>query len=407
MKKINITLFVFLLMISIFVPFSFATEDATPIEGQENNTENIEEIVSDGSIITNTYGKVIETNGIKEVVNGEVIDQVQEVVIEITKGDYINEEFTTEYVLSYDLKGTKLVPELSVGDKVEVQLTETSDGKVSIIILDVSRTSHIIFAFVILLISIIVVSGKKGIRAILGLLFTILIIRFFMLKRLFAGANVTFTSVITSVIVIFGTLVIIDGFNKKTIGAFLGIFGGTILSGIFANIFIGASKLAGGYEDAIALNVNFDIVRFSLTEILVSGVMISSIGACMDIGLSIAKELDSIKMKDSEVTWQELFKKGMDVGKEIIGTMTNTLILAILGNGVTLLLLLMSCDLEFAEIVNKERVAEQVILAIVGSIGVVYTVPITSIAYSLLNRHKIIYKRSTESKVDGKRSLKL
>jgi len=87
--------------------------------------------------------------------------------------------------------------------------------------------------------------------------------------------------------------------------------------------------------------------------------------------------------------------------------MTNTLILAILGNGVTLLLLLMSCDLEFAEIVNKERVAEQVILAIVGSIGVVYTVPITSIAYSLLNRHKIIYKRSTESKVDGKRSLKL
>jgi uncharacterized membrane protein len=127
----------------------------------------------------------------------------------------------------------------------------------------------------------------------------------------------------------------------------------------------------------------------------------------MDIGISIATALDEIKKTEPDVTWQELFKKGMEVGRNNIGTMTNTLVLAYVGASLSILMLYMASDMSLLEIVNKEKIAEQIVLAIVGSMGVVYTVPITSIIYALINRHKIIYKRVAENKVDGKRSLKL
>ena len=87
--------------------------------------------------------------------------------------------------------------------------------------------------------------------------------------------------------------------------------------------------------------------------------------------------------------------------------MTNTLILAYVGGSITLILLFMACNMNIQEILNKEAIAEEVISAIAGSMGVVYTVPITSFVYAILNRNKTVYKTTSENIIDGKRSLKL
>ena len=404
MRKVSI-LFLIILIISTFTIISFADEEAPAEEpAAEEVQESPEEIKEE---VTNTYGKIIETNGIKEVVTGTVVDQVQEVVVEITEGDFIQQDFRVDYVLSYDLEGKMLVPELSVGDKVEVQITEDQEGNVTATVTEVSKTNHLAIILGIFLVSIVLISGKKGIRTIIGLVFTLLFLYFFTIRQLYNGVNAIAISIISAICLIVGTFIIIDGFNKKTVSAVIGTFGGVITAGIIALIFINLSKMTGAYEEAIFFSVNLSNVKFNFRDLLFAGIMISSLGACMDIGLSIVSALDEIKMTDAEVTWKELFKKGMSVGRENIGTMTNTLILAYLGTSLTLILLFLSSNMSLLDISNKERIVEQLMLAIIGSTGVVYTVPITSILYSLLNRHRVIYKKESENKIDGKRSLKI
>ena len=127
----------------------------------------------------------------------------------------------------------------------------------------------------------------------------------------------------------------------------------------------------------------------------------------MDVGMSIASSLDELKNKTKDMDWIELFKSGMNIGKDVIGTMANTLILAYVGGSLTLILLFMACDFNFVQILNKETIAQEIISAIAGSMGVVYTVPITAFVYSFLNKDKVIYKTESENKLEGKRSLKL
>lgn len=405
MKKFKIILVVFLLMINVFALNINATEVAEQFDG--SLTSNAEYVESNETLI-NTYGKIVETQEVKEVQNGSVKEKVQTVVVEITEGDYIGEEYTTDFVLSYDIDGKILAYELEENDKVSVQIVEEANGTTSATVLDVVRAPYIIWMFILFLTIVVVVGGKKGVKAILGLIYTILLIYFLMVKGIFGGDNAIKNSVFSSILIIIGSFIIIgDGVNKKILTAAIGTFGGVLSAGIFALIFNNLAKLTGAGEDAIQLSINMASINFNFRQLLFAGIIVSALGACMDVGMSIASSLDEIKMKTPDITWQELLKSGMNIGRDVIGTMTNTLILAYVGGSLTLILLFMASDMNLYEILNKETIAEQIISAIAGSIGVVCTVPITSFVYSVLNRDRVVYKKTSENKVNGKRSLKI
>ena len=411
MKKISIIIFTFLLMINLITFSVMATQNTTSVEqtaqNEQENTEDAE-LIEKHAEVTSTYGRIVETKEIKEVVTGSVTDKVQEVVVEITEGDYIGEEFTTDYVLSYDMAGKIMAHELDVGDRVTVEITEDENDTATATVLDVVRANYLIGLLVLFLLSVILVGGKKGIRAILGLLLTILLIYFIMVKGIYSGKNAIITSIITAILIIVGTFIIIgDGINKKILTAAIGTLGGVLSAGIIALIFNNIAKMTGGGEEAIQLSLNMTTINFNFRDLLFSGILIASLGACMDVGMSIASSLDEIKLKNPEITGKELFKSGMNIGRDVIGTMTNTLILAYVGSSLTLILLFMACNMSLAEILNKETIAEEIISAITGSMGVVYTIPITSIVYSVLNKDKVIYKKISENKIDGKRSIKI
>ena len=374
-----------------------ATDDTTEVELLEKSSD----------IITDTVAKVIEAKEAKDVVNGSMKDKVQEVTIEIIEGDYIGEEFTTEFILSYDIDGKILAYELEKGDKVLVQLAEDVDGNVTATVQDVVRANYIFLMFGFFLFSIILVGGKRGIKAIIALLLTILFIYFILIKRIYVGDNAIFMTILTSILIIGGTFIVIGGMNKKILTAAIGTLGGVISAGLVALFFNNLAKMSGACEEAIQLSINMSSINFNFRDLLFVGIIISAIGACMDVGMSIASSLDEIKMKNPDITWKELFKSGMNIGRDIIGTMTNTLILAYVGSSLTLILLFMACNMSFTEILNKETIAEQVIAAIAGSIGVVYTVPITAFAYSTLNKDRVIYNKTSENKINGRRSLKI
>ena len=423
MKKVSIVFITFLLIIKILSMFVYATapaeqpavqqaEGQTPSGGEvvpnEESIDDNEELIEKDEFVVSTYGKIIETKEVKEVQTGTVTDKIQEVVVEITEGDYIGEEFDTEYILSYDIDGKILAYELDVGDKVSVQITEDEQGNISVTVLDIVRAPYLIGLFLLFLLSILLVGGKKGIKAILGLLFTIVLIYFVMIKGIFGGQDAIKNSVLTIALIIIGTFIIIgDGINKKILTAALGTLGGVLTAGIIALIFNHIAKMTGACEDAIQLSINASTINFNFRDLLFVGIIVSALGACMDVGMSIASSLDEIKIKNPDITWKELLKSGMNIGRDVIGTMTNTLILAYVGGSLTLILLFMACNMSLTEILNKETIAEEIISAVAGSMGVVFTVPITSFIYSLLNKDKVIYEKEAKNKLNGKRTLKL
>ena len=405
MKKISSVCLIFLLMISMIVT-SFATESNTINNAVTENQET--EVQDSGETIIDTIGKIVEVRGVKEVETGGVKDLVQDITVEITEGEYVGEEFETTYMLSLDMHGQVFAYELEVGDKVIVQLIEDADGNVTPIVQDVARFNYIILIFILFLFCIGIIGGKKGIKAIISLVFTIVCIYFILIKGIYKGNNAIIYSFLTAFIVVSISFIIMNGFNRKTLTALVGSFGGIVISGILALIFNNMSKLSGAGEDIMQLTANLSTINYNFRHILFSGIIISTIGICMHVSISIVSALDEIKMKTPEITWKELFKDGMKVGKEIIGTTSNTLILAYIGSLLTLILLFMSTtDSNLIRIINKENVAEQLISALSASIGVVLTIPITAISYAILNKDKVIYRKNSENRVNGKRSLKI
>ena len=424
MKKITLIIITFILMINTLNIVLFAVETEVPENPEtpavEENTEEPQpepvpeapkqetNVVQNKTEVFEAKAKVIEAGEVKTVENGTMKDTVQEVKVEILSGDYDTEEFTTNYILSYDMDGKILAYELKEGDKVWVQITKSPEGKVSVEIENIVRQNYIYLIVIIFLLSILLVGGKRGIKAILGLIITVLAVYFVLIKGIFAGGEPIKLSILTSLIIIALTFIIIGGgVNKKILTAAIGTFGGVLVAGIIASIFSHLLRLSGAGEDSIILSANSTNLNFNFKDLIFSGIVISSLGACMDVGMSIASSLDELRLKTKDMSWIELFKSGMNIGKDIIGTMANTLILAYVGSSLTVILLFMCCDFNFVQIINKETIAGEIISAISGSMGVVYTVPITAFVYGFLNKNKTIYKTVSENKVEGKRSLKL
>lgn len=416
LKKITLIMIMFVLMINCYIGVIYATE--------ENNTTNTTadtNTVADGntavaqeptlvethSEIIEAKARVVEAGEVKKVKTGTVEDTIQEVTIEVLEGEYESKEFTTNYVLSYDIEGKILAYELKEGNKVTAQITKDADGTVTVTVQDVQRAPIVYIMFFVFLASVICVGGKQGVKAVIGLLITILCIWFILIKGIFAGANPIWTSIGTSAIIIVLTFFVIGGVSRKVITAAIGTLGGVVMAGVMAAIFSYLTKLSGACEDAIQLSINMKSITFNFRDLIFAGIVVSALGACMDVGMSIASSLDEIKNKTKDITWQELFKSGMSIGRDVIGTMTNTLILAYVGGALKLILLFLACDMHLGEILNKETIAEEIISAIAGSMGVVYTVPITAFVYSFLNRKKTVYKTTSENKIEGKRSLKI
>lgn len=416
-KRVVRILLIFILIVNMLLSISFATEQPSETETTETtnseeatseteNVENSEKVVEENKTLY-VKAKVIEAGEITKKTVGDIEDTVQSVKIEILDGEYESKEFTTDFILSYDIEGKILAYELKKGDTVTVQLSVDANGNVSPAIEGIVRYNYIYAMVIIFLFSIILVGGKKGIKAIIGLIITILAVWFILIKLIFAGYNAILMSIVTCAVIIVLTFIVIGGINKKVVTAAIGTLGGVVSAGIVASIFSHLAELSGACEDAIQLSMNMQTATFNFRDLIFAGIVISALGACMDVGMSIASSLDEIKNKTKDISWKELFKSGMNIGRDVIGTMTNTLILAYVGGALKLILLFMACNMPITEILNKETIVEEIISAIAGSMGVVYTIPITAFVYAFLNRKKTIYKTTSENLIDGKRSLKI
>ncbi len=396
MKKIICVLLIASLFFSISNVYA-STEEIT--------NEKIEPLEQKQTVTTKA--KVVETKEVYDRTVENIVDKVQEVTIEVIDGDYQGQKFNATYILSYDMDNKIMAYELDKGNIIFVQLTINNGEVEEVVVQDVVRQNYIIWMIALFFISVLVIGKKQGLKAIIGLIFTILAVFLIMINSIYQGHSPIFVSVGTSALIIVVTFIIISGFNKKSFTAALGTTGGVVLSGIIAFIFGMLAKLSGGQEEAVMLSMNSGNIIFNFRELLFAGIVIASLGACMDVGMSIASALDELKQHKPTMTGKELFKSGMNIGGDVIGTMTNTLILAYVGGALNLILLFMACDMSITDIINKETIASDLISAISGSMGVIYTIPITAGIYALFNRNKTAYKTKPDTLLEGQRSLKL
>ena len=418
LRKFKNILVVFFIMITITCSI-FASEEAvapdqgTPPEGTEliaAPEENMEPQMENQEYTptyVNTVGKVLQIKENKEQETGIGKQKIQVVVIEIIKGDYIGEEFTIDYVSSYDGENQIRSRELSVGDKVQVQITEGQDGKKSVIIQDVVKTKMMIVLMVVLLIAIVALYGKHSISKLIILVYTLLILYFVLVRNIYSGSNITLFSILTSVLLIVGINIAALGINRNSFSSVVGNLLTVFLVGIITTVAIDASGLAGMVEEAMQFNVSLSLVKFDLYSLLFAMSLMVITGITISISFGVIRELEELKKKESDINWKDLFKEGLKIGKDDVKGKIPMIIL-MFGNFILApVLLFMTNYNNIFEVLSKEMIAESIIIALITEIGTIATVPIIAISYALINRDKVIYNKSSKNRLEGKRSLKL
>lgn len=269
--------------------------------------------------------------------------------------------------------------EVSEGDQIFI-LPEF-DNQANIInayVTNVVRDKYLIIIAVLFVFILIIIGKLKGIRAAVTLAITAVVVIKVLLPLILKGYNPIFVSVALGIGITIITLLIISGINKKTWSAIIGTSCGIIIGGVLALIFGRLSNLTGlSSEEARMLAFIPQEIAFDYRGILFAGIILASLGAVMDVSMSISSSMFEIVRADPTIRKKDLISAGMNVGRDIIGTMSNTLILVYIGSSLPLMLLFLAYDVSFIELINKDIIASEVIRALSGSIGLILAIPIT------------------------------
>ncbi len=381
MKRQDLFTILLTLMVvaTIFVASEFIQDDLESSLGT-----GVEEEEAIRATVVRVLQEPEEVNQSEEVSN-ETAWETQLTDVKIKEGPYKNETIRAKNIVDPRLPHSIVVEK---DDRVLVYINQDSRGNA----LDANIIGHsreiylylLIGAFALLLI---VVGALKGVKAIVTLAITIAIIIKILLPMILMGYNPLWLSIISCAVIITITLVIVSGPNKKTLSAIIGTSGGVIAAGGIA-LFVGTlSKLTGlGDEEAQMLVFIPQQIELDFKGLLFAAILIGTLGAVMDVGMSIASSMNEIENAKPDISSRQLIKSGMNIGRDIMGTMSNTLILAYTGGSLHLMLLLMAYDIPFIEIINKDIIATEVVRAISGSIGLVLSIPLTAVIAGTFGR---------------------
>lgn len=338
-----------------------------------------------GGFLTDKYNKGME------YYKGEVVEVLEEnlqedeflenvqvgfqtVLVQLKDGPLKGQEYEIGNPVSrlYNIK-------VKEGTKVIVGCYE-SNGENVFTIFSYNRSNIIYILVAIFALIVIIIGGVKGVKSLVSLIFTLVCCVYLMLPLLLKGVSPIIAGILMAILSITVTLLLVSGMNKKTFTAILGTVSGVVIAGIIAYVFGKLSYLSGiTMEDAESLMYIAEDTGLKITGLMFTGILVASLGAVMDVAMSISSSIFEINSINDKVTFKELFKSAMNIGKDIIGTMTNTLILAFAGGSLSVLILIYSSSMPYNKMINLDVLGTEVIQGLAGSIGIVLAVPITAL----------------------------
>ncbi len=312
----------------------------------------------------------------------------QKVQVKVLTGQFKGTVQTLDNMLTgnpaYDIS-------LNKGDKVVLHLeaknTEVNSvDDVDFFIADVKRDYSLEAFAALFMILLVIIGRKKGVFSLVSIIATISLMFFVLVPLILHGVNPVVSAVVVGILSTIITIYLVGGFNSKSSAAIIGTGLSLIFAGGMSLAAIWMARLTGfaGEESMFLYSTRPDL---SFKGILAASMIIAALGALMDTGVSIASSVNEIYETDKKLTVNQLFKSGMNIGKDIIGTMSNTLILVYLGSALPLLLLSNNIDLQ--KFFNLNQVATEILSALIGSISILACVPLTAIiAAYLIKRQK-------------------
>lgn len=344
--------------------------------------------------------------GIVESLQYEDVDGLQQgdnsvkqvALVKVLSGKYKGTERLIDNMLTgnpaYDIN-------LQTGNKVILHAERKSDeiidaDDVDFFIADIKRDSALLWISALFVLLLLAIGRKKGVYSLLSIIATVALIFFMLMPMILSGFCPIASAVLVGILSTVITIYLVGGFNSKSSSAIIGTSMSLIFAGGLSLLTIYFAHLTGfaGEESMFLYSAHPEL---NFPGLLSASMIIAALGALMDTGVSIASAINEIYETDSSLSVRQLFKSGMNIGKDVIGTMSNTLILVYLGSALPLVLLSSNIDLQ--KFFNLNQVATEISSAVIGSIAILLCVPLTALISAYLIKNQ---KQNIEFDFDNK-----
>ncbi len=268
---------------------------------------------------------------------------------------------------------------LGVGDKIFVNRLVSIDGSEYFTFKDVERRGPLVVLGIIFVALVVWLSGWQGVRAVVSLLISIGAVLFLLIPALLAGYSPALASLVIAGLILSTTLFLTHGFKPRVFITFLGTFGAVFATCIIAWIWVTWMRFTGFADDS-AVYLNFASGgTIDLAGLLLGGIIIGLLGVLDDVSITQASVVQELKATNPKLNFRELYTRALRVGKDHVGSLVNTLALAYVGASLPMLLLLAYSSASFSTMLNQEIIAAEIVRIIVGSIGLILAVPLTTL----------------------------
>jgi uncharacterized membrane protein len=326
--------------------------------GSENVKAQVKEIIEEG-----------------EVTLGETVQRYQVARVELLEGDYKGIVMEMDYGRRQILSNNVY---LRPGDQILVTVGARPDGVLTVYFADFVRINSILWMVVIFIVTILVLSRWKGLRSLLSMALSLAVIIGYIIPHILAGEGPLRVSITGAIVLLMVTLYLTYGWNLKTHAAVLGMVIVLLLTGALAGLFVYTTRLTGsGDENALFLMQMLN-TSINLRGLLLGGMIIGALGVLDDLVTTQSSAVFELHHISPTLGFGELFRSVMRIGQDHVAATVNTLVLAYAGAALPMLLMFSLGRGNYATFINFEFVAEEIVRTIVGSLGLIAAVPLTT-----------------------------
>ena len=270
---------------------------------------------------------------------------------------------------------------LRAGDSAALIVNTYASGEIRATVYEYNRIPALLGVLLLFALATVLVGGKTGLKSLIGLAVTVICLFWVLIPLLLRGAPTLPTVFFCCVFITAVAFTILGGLHRKTVCAMLGTVAGVALAMLFGLAAQHFARIDGLRMSEVEplLHLRQTGVPIGLRYLLVGGIVISALGAVMDVAMSISSALEEVHAANPGYGANELFRSGMNIGRDMIGTMTNTLILAFLGSGFTLIIYLYSLGLARYQLLPSAYMAIELISGLSSSIGMILAIPLTAL----------------------------
>ena len=366
-KEIGILVFLILtavLLVLVFTARSDATYDLSQSVGYSSDTveARVVEMVDEGTVTL-----------------GSITQEYQIVKVKVLDGRYVNE------TLQIDHGKRQIRPDgftLKVGDKVMVTVGVSPEGKLEAYFVDYVRKQSLLILVLIFILASILICGWQGLRSVLSIGVSLVVILYYIIPRILAGDNPIVVSLIGSVLFLAITQYLIYGWTLKTQIAMLGIAASVVVTG-FLSVWFSQFAYLSGFGDENAMYLMQQAGNINIRNLLVASIIVGTLGVLDDLVIGQASSVIELHIANPSMTFKQRYASAMNIGRDHVAATVNTLVLAYLGASMSMFLLFTLNQVAVGTMINLNYVAEEIVRSLVGTLGLFAAVPITTFLAAL------------------------